>query len=102
MRDFWLSCGHHLVDRGEGGGLVVTPSLLKAYFARPELTPPDDAGVVERTLHAALLADPMGPVSDGEIGALDDPDARDNWRVMLRFRDHLLRHRTLEAAYLDL
>ena len=23
MNDFWLSCGHHLLDREEGGGLVV-------------------------------------------------------------------------------
>src|SRR5690349_24314594 len=24
MKDFWLSCGHHLLDRVRGGGLVVT------------------------------------------------------------------------------
>ena len=35
MKDFWLSCGHHLLDRGEGGGLVVTDEFLKAYLARP-------------------------------------------------------------------
>ena len=55
MKDFWLSCGHHLLDRDEGGGLVVTDEFLKAYLARPELEPPPDACVVERTLHAALL-----------------------------------------------
>ncbi len=22
MKDFWLSCGHHLLDRDEGGGLL--------------------------------------------------------------------------------
>jgi Family of unknown function (DUF6352) len=102
MKDFWLSCGHQLLDRDEGGGLVVTDEYLKAYFARPELAPPPEAGVVERTLHAALLAEPRRPVSAGEIAALDDADARENWEVILAFRDHLLRHPTVEAAYLAL
>jgi hypothetical protein len=102
MRDFWLSCGHHLLDRGEGGGLVVTDEFLKVYLARPELAPPPDACVVEKTLHAALMADPRRPVSSDEIGAIADPDARENWQVMSAFRDRLLHHRTLEAAYLDI
>ena len=102
MNDFWLSCGHHLLDRAEGGGLVVTDAFLKAYFARPELSPPPDACVVERTLHAALHADPFRAVTAGDIAAMADKDARDNWQVMLAFRDHLLRLPTLEAAYLDL
>ena len=102
MKDFWLSCGHHLLDRGEGGGLMVTDEYLKAYFARPELAPPPEAGVVECTLHAALLAEPRRAVSAGEIATLDDADARENWAVMLAFRDHLLRHPTIEAAYLAL
>jgi hypothetical protein len=102
VTDFWLSCGHHLLDRDAGGGLVVTDEFLKAYFARPELAPPPEAGIVERTLHAALLADPRRPVDAQEIAALDDPDARENWELMIAFRDHLLRHRTLEAAYLAL
>ncbi len=102
MKDFWLSCGHHLLDRGEGGGLMVTDEYLKASFARPELAPPPEAGVVECTLHAALLAEPRRAVSAGEIATLDDADARENWAVMLAFRDHLLRHPTIEAAYLAL
>lgn len=102
MNDFWLSCGHHLLDRDEGGGLVVTDEYLKAHFARPELAPPPEAGVVERTLHAVLLAEPRRSVSAGEIAALDDADARENWAMMLAFRDHLLRHPTIEAAYLAL
>lgn len=99
MKDFWLSCGHHLLDRDAGGGLVVTDEFLKVYLARPELAPPDDAGPIERTLHAALLADPRRAVSPAEIAAVEDPDARENWEVMLSFRDHLLQHKTLEAAY---
>jgi hypothetical protein len=100
MKDFWLSCGHHLLDRDAGGGLVVTDEFLKAYLARPELTPPPDACAVERTLHAALLADPRRPVAPTDIAAIADADARENWQLLIGFRDHLLRHRTMEAAYL--
>jgi Family of unknown function (DUF6352) len=102
VTDFWLSCGHHLLDRDEGGGLVVTDDFLRIYLARPELVPPPEACVVERTLHAALLADPRRSVSGDEIAEIADPDARENWQVMLAFRDHLTGHRTLEAAYCDL
>jgi hypothetical protein len=102
MKDFWLSCGHHLLDRDTGGGLVVTDEFLKVYLARPELAPPSDACVVERTLHAALMSDPQRPVAADEIAAIADPDARENWTMMVAFRDHLLRHPTIEAAYLAL
>ena len=91
MHDFWLSCGHHLLDRDEGGGLVVTDEFLKAYLARPELAPPPDACVVERTLHAALLTDPRRPVDASEIAAIADADARENWTLMIAFRDLLVR-----------
>src|SRR3954465_4224221 len=102
MKDFWLSCGHHLLDRDTGGGLVVTDEFLKAYLARPELAPPPEACVVERTLHAALLSEPRRPVAAAEMAAIADADARENWPVMIAFRDRLLGHRTIEAAYLDL
>jgi hypothetical protein len=100
--DFWLSCGHHLLDRDDGGGLVVTDDFLKAYLARPELAPPPEACDAERALHAALFADPRRAVSAAEIAAIADVDARENWQVMLAFRDLLTGHRTVEAAYLDL
>ena len=102
MRDFWLSCGHHLLDRDEGGGLVATDDFLKVYLARPELAPPPEACAAERALHAALLAEPRRAVAAVEIAAIADGDARENWSVMLAFRDHLLRHRTIEAAYIAL
>ncbi len=102
MNDFWLSCGHHLLDRDTGGGLLVTDEFLKVYLARPELAPPADACVVERTLHAALLSNPRRPVDASDIAAMADPDARENWSVMLAFRDVLLAHRTVEGAYLHL
>jgi hypothetical protein len=102
VRDFWLSCGHHLTDRDDDGRLLVTDELLKTYLARPELNPPPEACAVERRLHAALLSDPRRPIAAGDIASIADADARDNWQVLCALRDHLLRHQTLEAAYLDL
>ncbi len=102
MKDFWLSCGHHLLDRNEAGGLVITDEFLKVYFARPELTPPEEACVVEKTLHAALLSEPRRAVEKDEIAAMADADARENWEMVISFRDHLLAHPTLEAAYVAL
>jgi hypothetical protein len=99
MTDFWLSCGHHLLDRGAGGGLVVTDDFLKVYLARPELVPPEEACPAERGLYASLLAEPRRPVTQVEITAIADADARENWQLFVAFRDHLLNHPTLEAAY---
>jgi hypothetical protein len=102
MNDFWISCGHHLLDRDEGGGLLLTDDFLKVYMARPEMIPPPDACAVERRLHAALLEDPRTKVTAADIAAIADADARENWQMLIAFRDHLVRHKTLEAAYSDL
>jgi hypothetical protein len=102
MTDFWYSCGHHFLDRDDSGGYVVTDDFLKVYLARPELMPPPDACSAERKLHAALTADPRRLVTAAEIMKIADKDARENWEILIGFRDHLLRHKTLEAAYVDL
>lgn len=102
MNDFWISCGHHLLDRDPGGGLLVTDEFLKVYLARPELIPPPEACVVERTLYGALLANPRLAISASDIAAIADADARENWQVLVAFRGLLLRHRTLEGAYAEL
>ena len=101
-RDFWLSCGHHLLDRDAGGKLLVTDEFLKAHLARPELVPPPEACRAERNLHVALLNDPWVPVAASQIAVIADADARENWQMMIAWRDHLAKHRTLEAAYLDI
>jgi hypothetical protein len=101
-RDFWLSCGHHLLDRDARGWLPVSDEFLKVYFARPELTPPADACTAERELHGALLKDPRLPVESARVAAIADPDACENWELIIAWRDHLVRHDTLEAAYLEM
>jgi hypothetical protein len=100
MKDFWLSCGHHLLDRDAQGRLALTDDFLKIYLARPELAPPAEACEAERALHAALLKDPRRPVRADEITAIADADARENWQQMIAFRDHLVAHDTVEGAYL--
>jgi len=97
--DFWLSSGHHLVERTDAGGLAVTDALLAAWLARPELVPPAEACDAERALHASLLADPRRGVAAHEVAAVADADARENWQAWLAFRDHLVAQPTLEAAY---
>ena len=102
MQDFWLSCGHHLLDRDRNGRLRVTEEFMKLYLARPELIPPPDACAVERDLQAALLSDPWRPVAAREIDAIAEADARENWGYLIRLRDQLAGHDTLEASYTDL
>jgi Family of unknown function (DUF6352) len=102
MKDFWIACGYHLLDHNASGGLVATDEFLKAYFARPELIPPNDACAVERRLHEELLADPRRAVAAEDVAAIADADARENWQFVLAFRNLLLREPTLEAAYLAL
>ena len=35
MNDFWISCGHHLLDRDEGGGLMVTDDSSSFIWRGP-------------------------------------------------------------------
>jgi hypothetical protein len=100
--DFWPSCGFNLLERGAEGRLVVTDDYLRLYYARPELAPVAESCGAERTLHASLLERPRRAVAAPEIEAVVDADARENYRVVLRFRDRLLAAESLEAFYFDL
>jgi hypothetical protein len=102
MREFWVSSGHQLARRAEGGGLTATDELLQAYLARPELAPPPEACAAERALHARLMQTPRAAVAPADLAALADADARENWGFLLRFRDLLFGAPTIEAAYLRL
>src|SRR5688572_11363179 len=97
--DFWPSCGYRLLGKSSDGRLIVTDDYLRLYYARPELAPVAESCPAERALHASLLERPRREVAESEIAALADPDARDNYRVMLRFREGLLAAPNLEAFY---
>ena len=94
--DFWVASGHQLCDRDDTGRLIATPDLWRAFLARPELVPPGEACAAERALHAALLDDPL---HGADPGGLADPDAVENFRVFLAFRDRVAAQPTLEAAW---
>jgi len=100
--NFWQNSGYALLKRDASGHLTVTDDFLRAYLARPEIAPVDESCAKERALHAALLETPKRAVSDAEIAALQDPDGRDNYRVLLDFRDRLIDAGTVEACYLSL
>ena len=102
MPDFWTNCGYNRLRRRPDGRLAVTDDYLRLYYARPELAPVPESCAAERALHASLLAGPRREVTEAEIAALADPDARENYGVMLRFRGQLLAADTLEAFYAGL
>jgi hypothetical protein len=100
--DFWPSSGFRLLARGSDGRLTVTDAFLRSYLTRPELAPVPDSGPAELALHDALMAHPRKAVSASEIDAVADDDARENYRVWLRFRDRLVAAASLESAYAGL
>ncbi len=102
MPDFWRASGYHLLQRNADKRLVVSDAYLRAYFLRPEMRPIAESGPGERRLHAGLLDAPRQPVGATDLAAIEDPDARDNYAVLLAFRDRLLAAATLEEAYLRL
>jgi hypothetical protein len=100
--DFWRNSGFHLLERGAGGRLSVTDDFLRAYLLRPEIRPVDESGPKERALHDALLDDPRRDVDEPALEGVEDPDARDNYRVLLGFLDRLKRAQSLESCYLEI
>lgn len=99
LPDFWRNSGFHLLTRDSAGRLAVTDDFLRAYFLRPEIHPVEESCEAERRLHASLMESPRRSAAAGELEAIADADARDNYRILLRFRDRLLEAGTLEACY---
>ena len=102
MADFWRDSGFHLLERGDDGGLGVTADFIRAYLMRPEVRPVEESCDAERTLHESLMANPREAVSDDRLAKLADEDARDNYRVVLAFRDRLVAAGSVESCYLGL
>jgi len=99
MPDFWSSCGYRLLAATPAGRLLVSDEFLRDSLLRPELAPLAESSAAESALHERLLAEPRRAVSEAAIAAIADPDARDNYRIWLRFRDRLLAAPDLESAY---
>ena len=102
MPDFWRNSGFHLLQRAPAGRLAVSDDFLRAYLLRPEIHPVEESCEAERRLHEALMRQPRRPVAGAELDAIADADARDNYRILLRFRQRLLEAATLEGCYAEL
>lgn len=102
MADFWKSSGYHLLTVNRQGHLEVTADFIKAYLTRPEVHPVEDSCDHEIAVFEKLMADPFVVIEDSEIAAFADADAQDNYRVVLGFKDLLIKHKTIESAYLHL
>ncbi len=100
--DFWPSCGYNLLRKGADGRLVVTDDYLRLYYLRPEVAPLPESCDAERRLHASMMSEPRRRIAEAEIDAVADPDARENYRVLRRFRDRLQAASTLEGFYSSL
>src|SRR5688572_15088887 len=81
MPDFWPASGYRLLDRGDDGRLRVTDDYLRAYFQRPELALIAESCQAERALHARLDETPRAEVPEQDLAAIEDEDARENYRV---------------------
>jgi hypothetical protein len=69
---------------------------------RPEIHPVEESGPNEHRLHAGLMAEPRRKVAQAELDGVEDADARDNYRLLLGFRDRLLDAGTVEGCYRSL
>ena len=82
--------------------LKITDAFLRAYWERPEVAPVEESCSAELTLHRELVVNPRRTVIDQDFAAFADPDAVENYRVVLDFRDRLVAAGTIESAYLRL
>lgn len=80
----------------------MTDDFLRAYYLRPELHPVEDSGEAELALHSSLMEHPRRALSEGDLLKIEDPDVRDNYRILMRFRDRLLEAGTVEGCYMAL
>ncbi|MHA1569517.1 MAG: DUF6352 family protein [Alphaproteobacteria bacterium] len=102
MRDFWKSSGFNLLERDGDGHLRVTDDFLRAYYLRPEMHPVEESRAAELALHEELMEAPRMDVAESRLAEIADADARENYRLVLAFRELLLAAGTLEAAYLSI
>ena len=98
----WPSAAHGLLFKNQRHSLVASPAWLRVILARPELALVEESCPAEIALHHALHADPLCTVAETQLAALQDDDARANYRFFVQFRDGLVAAGSLEAWYLQL
>jgi hypothetical protein len=100
-RIIWPESGLGLLAVRDDGFLGVTDNFIRGYLTGPQLELIPESCDTERELHAALLEDPWRPVPDEQIEQLEDPDVRENYQVILAYRDRLSAAGTVEGCYLS-
>jgi Family of unknown function (DUF6352) len=98
----WPDAGWRALKRTPEGWHQPSAAWWLRWLDRPELAPPPEACRHERRLADRLQADPGRTVKERELTDMADADARDNWRLWLKFRDDVQAAGTLEAWYLRL
>jgi len=98
--ELWPGTGFQYLSVLDNGFLGVTEGFLRNCFLRPELEPVEESCPAELALRNVLIDDPSRNVSLQDLEALADPDAVENFNVMLSFRDRLLAAETIEGCYL--
>jgi len=48
------------------------------------------------------MREPRSSITEAQLDAIEDPDARDNYRILLKFRQRLLEAGTVEGCYMGL
>ncbi len=100
--DLWPACGHAHLHPDDHGWLVPGDGWWRGLLGRPELAPVPESCAAERRLHAALLDAPRRDVTESDLAALRDPDARESIGHFLAWRDAVVEAGSLEAWLLAL
>jgi hypothetical protein len=93
----WPSSGYAHLTRQADGLLRPTAAYWQHWLGRPELALVPESCRAEIGLHRALQQNPLRPVSDAELDALADADARDSYRHVLHLRDGMQAAGSLQA-----
>lgn len=102
LRIIWKSSGLHLTQKDKNGWLLVTDDLLRAYYTRPEIHPVEESCEQEHILFEKLMEVPSIEIEETELEKIKDRDTVENYKIILSFRDHLIKHKTIEQSYLAL
>lgn len=99
MPSFWPACQFEPASEHRAGSTVIDDSFLRGLWQRPEVAPVAESCANERKLHAMLLDNPRLQPAAAKLSAIADADARENYRILLRFTQRLIAAPDAETAY---
>jgi hypothetical protein len=66
------------------------------------MEPVEESCDIERTLHTRLLENPRADITPSDIAAMEDDDIKENYQLVIGFRDRLIESASIEECYLGL